>query len=436
MTIKRTVAGRLGRTALLRLARRTQRAGSGPGRSDSSSTSRLSQVLILVLLLISASVVTAGSSRSGSRLGVAPAVAAEDDEPPETIPPLSPTTTKPPQPGPCSPATAALIGVRGSGDNGHGLGFPGRHAQAVAGLLRPYVRLFDNDENPSDGVLGLNYPAVSAPLHPQFVGYKVSVDSGVRNLRSLINTLRSTCGPAFPILMVGFSQGAHVIQTTLDQLASAALQGDPSWSSIRGAALLASPRFAPTDIVARGTFTENINAAGIADPAFVPTRFYPVARSWCLSNDPVCATNIRSAIGSAAFINRTHTTGYNPNTTTGTGILNDVAGLLTWGAGKSVPLVVEGTITARRLSLGNEVLVSAAALYSKGAPSTRFSWDFDGNGIVDQVTLNAWTKNNYGVRLRSGPSQVRTRVRVDYSNGQWRQFDLCIRRAPAGTVNC
>lgn len=94
---------------------------------------------------------------------------------------------------------AALIGVRGSGDNLSGDSYPGRHAVAIAEiLLRKWrITLYDRDAR-GFGAIGLAYPA-SSVLNPfALPGYGVSVASGARNLRTELDAIRAYCGPTFP----------------------------------------------------------------------------------------------------------------------------------------------------------------------------------------------------------------------------------------------
>jgi alpha-tubulin suppressor-like RCC1 family protein len=338
---------------------------------------------------------------------------------------------------PNSCGSAAVVGVRGSGDNSSGDAYPGRHAIAIAQRLRDVwgLTLFDDDGG-GDGVpvIGLAYPAVSV-TNRDAIAYKASVDSGVANLQTEISTLRSRCGPDFKILLVGFSQGSHVIQSLLDKLDDQASGGDRSWESIGGVALLASPRFAPEDPAARGTFLADYPAGGVAGGSVIRNRFAPLTRSWCQNNDLVCVARPRNVI-----LTKTHTQGYDDATPTGRPILDDAAGLLAWDVlqqQKSGPHAgAEGSTTLARVGSRNLVRISAAALYSRGAPSTLYKWDFDGDGTVDMTSDMAWTEHRYGVRLLSGPRSVVTRYRIEFADGTFYTGELCVRRSAIGAVGC
>jgi hypothetical protein len=186
---------------------------------------------------------------------------------------------------------AAVIGVRGSRDNeqsGYEENFPGRHAVHVADLLRtwhpaplpapPRPDLFDDDGH-GDGVIGLKYPAVEMP--EKAAQYDGSQEQGKQALLVQLRRIRGLeyCAADMPILLVGHSQGAHVIQSVLDQAVT-----DPSLqTAIAGAVLLASPRFDNGDPTARGTFAEEFSRDGLAGPSLVPTMFRDRVRSYCLA---------------------------------------------------------------------------------------------------------------------------------------------------------
>ncbi len=328
---------------------------------------------------------------------------------------------------------AAVVGVRGSGDNSNGDAYPGRHAAAVAQRLvnKWGLKLYDNDGG-NDNVIGLAYPAASVPF--ALAGYKVSVDSGVSNLLTELNTIRTTCGDSFPILLVGFSQGSHVIQTVLEKLDDSGSNG-----SVAGAALLASPRFSPNDAVSCGSFLADYPSDGVAGAALVRGRFADSTRSWCLANDQICVSRLRNF----SLVNRTHQNGYNDGTFSGNPILDDAAGLLAWDVlsrrGGSAHPDIEGGLNGYRtasISLNNDVRVSAVALFARGAPSKTFRWDFNGDGVVDQTSTTAWVTHRYGVRVFSGPSTMTTKVSIEFADGTQVNTQICIRRAASGSTTC
>src|SRR5262249_4916256 len=143
------------------------------------------------------------------------------------------------------------------------------------------------DLTPNDAVLGVSYPAVSV-LSTDVLAYNTSVQQGADDLVAQIGRLRLVCGTQFPVLLTGFSQGAHVVPTAPERLHHHAPPSDPTWQSVDGVALFASPRFDPDDPTARGTFVGDYPDNGIAVGAPIRTRFTNVTRSYCALGDPVC----------------------------------------------------------------------------------------------------------------------------------------------------
>jgi hypothetical protein len=336
---------------------------------------------------------------------------------------------------PPSCGNAALIGVRGSGDNNHpgyGQDYPGRHALAVANLLQTTLglKLFDDDGH-NDGVIGLKYPAVSVPQN--LLQYNTSVAAGVSALDAELNHVASVCGTTFPTLIVGYSQGAQVVQNELDQLAVSPTESAIA-RSIAGVALLASPHFDPDDSSARGTFVADYPDHGIFGSSAIPSMFTGVTRSYCVANDPVCASDADSFTGTFVFfLNRTHQDAYNIDQQPGTSILNDAAGLLADGVsrrgGTDVTAVPSGTIAVYNLleqPLGRRF--SAAAVYSNGAPSVSFAWDFTGTGSYGQATTQPEVEHIYptssNLYLKKPPFTVN--VKITFGDGSIKVYTTCV----------
>jgi hypothetical protein len=369
-------------------------------------------------------------------------------EAPVATPAPAPSPAPAPLPAPIpglsvSCGDAAIVGVRGSGDNARGQDSPGRHAAHVANLLRGHwgLKLYDApsaDSDPRDGVIGLDYPASSALT--EIHAYKVSHDAGVRSLLAQIAAIEnpvSGCGPGFPVVLVGFSQGAQVIQSVLDKLNDRAPRDD-TWRSIAGVALLASPRFSPLDETARATFLADYPLHGIAGAATVPARFRAMTRSYCLANDPVCVSDSGSIGGTVIKLNKTHTQAYDPGSKSGNPILEDAAGLLAWGVDRLRGSAARGgnpagVLAAYRQNATNTVRLSAAAVYPRGVPADTFSWDFDGDGRRDgPKTHRPWIAHSYGV----AGGRVTTKVTIQRVDGSSTLRSICIRRAAAGRVTC
>lgn len=347
-------------------------------------------------------------------------------------------------PGPSTGACrgAALIGVRGSGDNNNGRAYPGRHAIALAETLRNAwgIRLYDDDGDKKDGVIGLDYPAVSV-LAAEGAIYHESVANGAASLRNEIIRLRHLCGPKLPILLAGYSQGADVVQRALAEL-DADAPDTPDFQSVAGVVILASPRFDPKDPVARGSFVADYPRSGIVDPLRIPARFRGVTRSWCVNDDPVCLSGKRNLVKEVLV--GVHRKSYNEGSETGRSIFKDAAGLLAHGlrqhvSGKSVHPNPAGDLEVYRDGTGNRVRLSAGTIYARGAPTVRFAWDFNGDGSVDEVTTSPWVGHEYG-RGRFfgifGAKTVIAKVRIKHADDTITTRSVCIRRAAVGAVRC
>jgi hypothetical protein len=332
-------------------------------------------------------------------------------------------------PAPTSCKSAALIGVRGSGDQ-PGTSAPGRHAQAIAQLLQRqwHISLYDRDGG-NDGVIGLSYPSVSVTDY-HAAQYFTSVNAGVQNLLALITQIRSECGADYPVLLTGFSQGSHVIQSVLDQLAQQAAAGNTTWQSIVGVGLMASPRFSPQDPDARGTFAEQVTGHGASGAALIPARFGAMTRTYCATTDPVCNIGNRTTVRKT-----THTTAYyDARNPTGNPMIADVAGLLAQDflsrAGQVARTQPTGRVAAfEGPGAGPDVVVSAAAVYGRGAPSTTFDWDTNGDGKVDQSSAAPTV-----TFINSRPGRRTVTVTVNFGDGS--QLHQCIALTGSGSRRC
>jgi hypothetical protein len=266
--------------------------------------------------------------------------------------------------------------------------------------------------------------------------YKQSVATGASNLLGQVRAIHDHCGNDFPTLAVGFSQGAHVIQSALDQTTvSNTAQG-----LLSGAALFASPRFSDTDPDARGTFPATAGAAGLAGPAKIAARFSSTVRTWCVTADPVCTGQGHSYsahTGSSYGCDGAD----DPMclTKTSNPILEDAAGLLAADVlgTQRVAAVPTGEVSALYLKSTARARMSAAAIYAQGAPSTSFSWDFNHDGTVDQVTTTPWTSlpisNTDALRLARGGT-IRVSTDIAFIDGSHHVYLTCIRRS--GQVPC
>ena len=163
-----------------------------------------------------------------------------------------------------------FVGVRGSGQE-VGVG------PELSDLYRQTV-----DEHGGDiELVALDYPALQSPLDAS--AYRESVLAGAAALPEALDAL--PCDS--PVVVAGFSQGAHVI--TL-----ANVQAD-------AVVLLASPVFSPTDATAKsGDFNPEQHGVIADQPIEGPAADRTI--QVCLAGDPVCQ------LGSFSF--SVHTDGY------------------------------------------------------------------------------------------------------------------------------
>ncbi len=172
-----------------------------------------------------------------------------------------------------------FIGVRGSGESysgNFGMGYE------IAGL---YERV--RARKPSTQTLqsyGLEYPAVNVAEWWNSIFYFPSVWEGDEHLENRIKADASACS-SMKILVAGFSQGAHVVGDTIENLAG---KNDSSLSHVYGVALFGDPRFNPSDkATARGNY--NPEHWGIlTERGSYSSRINNRLGDWCRLKDAVC----------------------------------------------------------------------------------------------------------------------------------------------------
>jgi hypothetical protein len=172
-----------------------------------------------------------------------------------------------------------LIGVRGSGESysgNYGMG------TTIAGL---YERV--KARKPSSQTLqsyGLEYPAVNVAEWWNAWDYFPSVWEGDEHLENRVKGDASAC-PSMKILIAGFSQGAHVVGDTIENLTNA---NNSSVSHIYGVALYGDPRFNPSDkATARGNY--NPEHWGIlTERGNYSSKINNRVGDWCRLKDAIC----------------------------------------------------------------------------------------------------------------------------------------------------
>jgi hypothetical protein len=143
----------------------------------------------------------------------------------------------------------------------------------------------------------LDYPASGTAIGDTI--YSESVRTGVENLRVLVEQVASECTYS-NIVLVGYSQGAHVIGDVLEGTTSLSLSQNAR-NHIMSVAFFGDPTFRGGEAInAAGSGTGNglfPRAAGaLADwttlgyptPDTVEPVPVPIIRSWCFTGDTVC----------------------------------------------------------------------------------------------------------------------------------------------------
>lgn len=191
----------------------------------------------------------------------------------------------------------AFIGVRGSGETA-GLGGP------VGDVSRRYDDLTRGRANAAS-TTALSYPAVAVE---EVIGsgtgetYRSAVVDGVTALRAEVDRLVYAC-PGTRFLLVGYSQGAHVISQFLEGLDSRGRFDGAVVERIAGIALFGSPRFTPGDgpvidqsVVGRNAYDRVRRGlfwpqGKVRSPSILSaTPYRSISRSYCLGGDIICQT--------------------------------------------------------------------------------------------------------------------------------------------------
>ncbi len=172
-----------------------------------------------------------------------------------------------------------FIGVRGSGES-----YSGNYGMGTQiGAMYERVRA----RKPSTQSLqsyGLEYQAVNVAEWWNAWDYFPSVWEGDEHLEHRIKSDASGC-PSMKILVAGFSQGAHVVGDTIENLTNS---NSSSLSHIYGVALYGDPRFNPSDkATARGNY--NPEHWGIlTERGAYSSKINNRLGDWCRLKDAIC----------------------------------------------------------------------------------------------------------------------------------------------------
>jgi hypothetical protein len=176
-------------------------------------------------------------------------------------------------------SSVEFIGVRGSGES-----YSGNFGMGTQiGNLYERVRA----RKPGTQTLqsyGLEYQAINVAEWWKALGYFPSVWEGDEHLENRIKGDAAACG-SMKILVAGFSQGAHVVGDTIENLTN---KNDSSLSHIYGAALYGDPRFNPDDkTTARGNFDPN-HWGILTKRGAYSSKINNRLGDWCRLQDAIC----------------------------------------------------------------------------------------------------------------------------------------------------
>ena len=172
-----------------------------------------------------------------------------------------------------------FIGVRGSGESYSGNFGMGTQISALYERVRA--------RKPSNQTLqsyGLEYQAVNVTEWWKAWDYFFSVWEGDEHLESRVKGDASAC-PSMKILVAGFSQGAHVVGDSIENLAN---KNDGSLSRVYGVAMFGDPRFSKDDhATARGNY--NPEHWGIlTERGNYSSKINNRLGDWCRLKDAIC----------------------------------------------------------------------------------------------------------------------------------------------------
>lgn len=172
-----------------------------------------------------------------------------------------------------------VIGVRGSGEDLTGANEIERMAPTVAAYVRAAGLPADTQ------YLSLPYRA-----SPVGLSYFYSVKTGWELLQSTIRNRIATC-PDIRIGLVGYSQGAHVINDAMSYLQ---LNARPALDQVRAVLQIADPRADNLASYHLGITRDGLTASrdlfsgGVLEPKRLPATIAPRSTSVCINGDLVC----------------------------------------------------------------------------------------------------------------------------------------------------
>lgn len=173
-----------------------------------------------------------------------------------------------------------MIGVRGSGESLAGANEIEKMRATVSAYVREAAAALPADTE------YLSLPYAAAPVGPD---YLTSQQAGAELLRTVIRARVSAC-PNIRIGVVGYSQGAHVVNDALNYLGRNA---PSALERVRGVLQIADPRADPSKsyqlgITLNGSPAPVKQSGGVLVPQALPAAVAGRATSVCISGDIVC----------------------------------------------------------------------------------------------------------------------------------------------------
>ena len=197
-----------------------------------------------------------------------------------------------------------MLGARGSGDTGYGATVD----TAITALRSTYKKPVDTMSLPYpadtvDELLGIfSSSGPFATLGASVNVYFASVNDGVGLLTSELAAQERDC-PNRPIVMIGYSQGALVVNRALVALGAA---HNPVLGQIAAVELLADPQRLANSPYLDGTAPTTLSGISVALGRYPADQLPPGVTteigSWCQAGDLVCAPSASVALEVAAFL--------------------------------------------------------------------------------------------------------------------------------------
>jgi hypothetical protein len=198
---------------------------------------------------------------------------------PEPTPTVSPSPTDSPTPSTPGCPTLKLFGVRGSGEKSTDAGGYGIPVGDLKDRLMGMV--------PGMSAMAIDYPAIPVLYFDLYYGpkYEASIKDGIGKTVGYVQDFLRLCPTRFAVL-VGYSQGGHVVGDAFDQL-------DPQDKKRVIVIMIGEPRFNPKQAtVDVGTYNKNLGGSywiiRETSPRMIDQADINQVRSYCLKGDPIC----------------------------------------------------------------------------------------------------------------------------------------------------